>query len=63
MASRTADPWKDLAVIDSRAPRFNQAVVATLSLVALATGYYAGGKLFNRRTCPTLAVNSKDSAA
>lgn len=38
MATRAADPWKDLAVIDSRAPRFNQAVVAALSLVALATG-------------------------
>jgi len=38
MASRAADPWKDLAVIDSRAPRFNQAVVAAVSLVALATG-------------------------
>lgn len=38
MVSRAADPWKDLAVIDSRAPRFNQTVVAAVSLLALATG-------------------------
>lgn len=36
--SRTADPYRDLAVIDSRAPRFNQGAVALLSITALATG-------------------------
>ncbi|MFZ5446754.1 MAG: DUF4395 family protein [Myxococcota bacterium] len=35
---RRADPWKDLLVIDSRAPRFNQLVVATGSLLAVLTG-------------------------
>jgi hypothetical protein len=34
MGGRTADPYRDLDVIDSRAPRFNQAVIGTLSLVA-----------------------------
>ncbi|MCS7007870.1 MAG: DUF4395 domain-containing protein [Gaiellaceae bacterium] len=37
---RLADPYRDLAVIDSRAPRFNQAVVGALSLVAVATGWW-----------------------
>jgi hypothetical protein len=36
--SRTADPYRDLAVIDARAPRFNQAVVGLLSLAAVLTG-------------------------
>jgi hypothetical protein len=35
---RAADPYRDLDVIDSRAPRFNQAVVGSLSLVAVVTG-------------------------
>jgi len=35
---RVADPYRDLDVIDSRGPRFNQAVVGTLSLVAVLTG-------------------------
>jgi Domain of unknown function (DUF4395) len=37
---RVADPYRDLDVIDSRAPRFNQAVVGTLSLVAVVTGWW-----------------------
>src|SRR4051812_25494588 len=35
-----ADPYRDLAVIDSRAPRFNQAVVGVVSLVAVLTGWW-----------------------
>jgi hypothetical protein len=35
-----ADPYRDLTVIDSRAPRFNQAVIGTLSLLAIATGWW-----------------------
>jgi hypothetical protein len=35
---RVADPYGDLDVIDSRAPRFNQAVIGALALVAVATG-------------------------
>ena len=31
-----ADPYRDTAVIDSRAPRFNQATIGVLSLVAVA---------------------------
>jgi hypothetical protein len=38
--SRSADPYRDLAVIDSRAPRFNQAVVGSLSVLAVATGWW-----------------------
>src|SRR5881394_1831795 len=37
---RSADPWRDTDVIDARAPRTNQAIVATLSLVAFATGWW-----------------------
>src|SRR2546427_7939384 len=34
---RAADPYRDLDVIDSRAPRFNQATIGVLSAVAVAT--------------------------
>ncbi len=37
-AVRTAHPYRDLDVIDRRAPRTNQAVIGTLALVALLTG-------------------------
>jgi hypothetical protein len=58
---RLADPYLDTAVIDSRAPRFNQAVVGLLSLVAVTTGWWwlfgllalqlAAGLAFGRRYC------------
>ena len=35
---RAADPYRDTTVIDARAPRFNQAVIGLLSLVAVAVG-------------------------
>ncbi|HYN90631.1 MAG TPA: DUF4395 family protein [Thermoleophilaceae bacterium] len=38
MAGRSAHPYDDTAVIDSRAPRTNQAVIGVLSLVAFITG-------------------------
>jgi hypothetical protein len=37
---RAADPYRDLDVIDSRAPRFNQAAIGTLSALAVATGWW-----------------------
>ena len=37
---RAVDPYRDLDVIDSRGPRFNQAVVGLLSLVAFLTGWW-----------------------
>ena len=37
---RAADPYHDLDVIDSRAPRFNQATVGALSALAVATGWW-----------------------
>jgi hypothetical protein len=37
---RAADPYRDLTVIDSRAPRVNQAVIGTLSVVAVTTGWW-----------------------
>jgi hypothetical protein len=63
---RLADPYRDLDVIDSRGPRFNQAVVGTLSAVAVLTGWWwllallaaqlAVGLVFGRRYClPCLA--------
>ena len=40
MSARAADPYRDLRVIDARAPRFNQAVVGSLALLAVATGWW-----------------------
>jgi hypothetical protein len=37
---RTADPYRDLAVIDERAPRLNQATVGVIALVAVLTGWW-----------------------
>ena len=37
---RTAHPYRDLAVIDSRAPRFNQATVGLVGALAVATGWW-----------------------
>lgn len=37
---RTADPYGDLDVIDANAPRFNQAVIGSLALVAFLTGWW-----------------------
>src|SRR5439155_12012364 len=58
---RSADPYRDTAVIDSRAPRTNQAVIGTLALLAVATGWWwllallalqlAVGLTFGRRYC------------
>ena len=58
---RSADPYRDIDVIDARAPRFNQAAVGIVSLVAVVTGWwpllalYAAqlgiGLRFGRRYC------------
>jgi hypothetical protein len=37
---RVAHPYRDLDVIDSRAPRFNQAVIGLLAALALGTGWW-----------------------
>lgn len=37
---RTADPYRDLDVIDSRAPRFNQATIGLLAALAVAAGWW-----------------------
>jgi hypothetical protein len=37
---RAADPYGDLDVIDSRAPRFNQATIGLLSLLAVIAGWW-----------------------
>jgi Domain of unknown function (DUF4395) len=61
-----ADPYRDLDVIDSRAPRFNQATIGLLAAVAGATGWWwllailaaqlLVGLTFGRRFCvPCLA--------
>src|SRR3954452_7103011 len=63
---RSVDPYRDTHVIDSRAPRTNQAVMGTLSLLAVATGWWwllallalqlALGLTLGRRFClPCLA--------
>jgi Domain of unknown function (DUF4395) len=58
---RSAHPYRDLQVIDARAPRTNQAVIGTLALVAVLTGWWwllallalqlAVGLAFGRRYC------------
>ena len=58
---RKADPYRDTDVIDARAPRTNQAIVGTLSLLAAITGWWpifgvlagqlAIGLVFGRRYC------------
>src|SRR5439155_8348840 len=64
--ARSADPYRDLAVIDSRAPRFNQSVIGLVSVLAVATGWWwllalltaqlAVGLTVGRRFClPCLA--------
>lgn len=63
---RTADPYRDLDVIDARAPRFNQATVGLLSLVAVMSGWWpiiallavqlAIGLRFGRRWCLACAA-------
>ena len=66
MTAPRAHPYRDLDVIDSRAPRTNQSVIGVLSLVAVATGWWwllallalqlAVGLTFGRRYClPCLA--------
>ena len=59
--TRTAHPYRDTQVIDARAPRTNQAIVGTLSLVAILSGWWgilaalalqlAIGLTFGRRYC------------
>ena len=58
---RSAHPYRDIDVIDARAPRFNQAAVGIVSLVAVVTGWWplyalyaaqlAIGLRFGRRYC------------
>lgn len=58
---RTAHPYRDTAVIDARAPRTHQAIVGTLSALAVLTGWWgvlavvalqlAIGLTFGRRYC------------
>ena len=58
---RRAHPYDDTHVIDSRAPRTNQAVVGAVSVLAVATGWWwllallalqlAVGLTFGRRFC------------
>jgi hypothetical protein len=60
-APRTAHPYRDLDVIDARAPRFNQAAIGVGSLLAVLTGWWpilallavqlAVGLRFGRRWC------------
>ena len=37
---RLADPYRDLLVIDARAPRLNQLIVAAGAVTAIATGFW-----------------------
>ena len=58
---RVADPYRDLDVIDSRAPRVNQATIGLLALLAVVAGWWwllallalqlAVGLTFGRQYC------------
>jgi Domain of unknown function (DUF4395) len=75
-SERRADPYRDLDVIDSRGPRFNQVVIGSLALVAVVAGWpwllgllalqLVVGLTFGRRYClPCLAyfeLSSRTSA-
>ena len=39
-SERRADPYRDTDVIDERAPRVNQAVVGTIALAGVVTGWW-----------------------
>ncbi|MBN9621460.1 MAG: DUF4395 family protein, partial [Actinobacteria bacterium] len=64
--ARTADPWRDTDVIDARAPRFNQAVVAVVALAGVVLGWpllwalmgaqLAMGLVLGRRWCLSCVV-------
>jgi len=59
--ARRADPYRDTDVIDARAPRFTQTIVATISLLSVGFGWWpllgllgaqlAIGLRFGRRYC------------
>lgn len=59
--TRTADPYRDVDVVDARAPRFNQGAVALTTALSLLTGQpwiaalmgaqLAIGLVFGRRYC------------
>ncbi|HEY8807041.1 MAG TPA: DUF4395 family protein [Candidatus Limnocylindria bacterium] len=59
--ARRADPYRDTDIIDARAPRFNQTIVATVSLLGVGLGWWpllgvlaaqlALGLRFGRRYC------------
>jgi len=61
MKQRTGNPYRDLEVIDERAPRFNQATIGSLALVAFLVAWWpllailAGqlvvGLILGRRFC------------
>jgi hypothetical protein len=61
VVEQRAHPYRDLDVIDARAPRFNQAVIGSLALVAFVIGWwpllgllalqFALGLTFGRRWC------------
>jgi uncharacterized protein DUF4395 len=64
--NRLADPFRDLDVIDSRAPRFNQVVIGSLALLGVVAGWHwlvgllalqlVVGLTLGRRSClPCLA--------
>ena len=66
MSQRSADPYRDLDVIDARAPRVNQATIGLLAVLAFVTGWWPllailalqlfVGLTFGRRYClPCLA--------
>jgi hypothetical protein len=65
-AGRTVDPYNDTDVIDERAPRFNQSVVALVTALAVLTGAWwlaglmglqlAVGLTFGRRFCLTCVL-------
>jgi hypothetical protein len=40
VTARLADPYRDTSVIDERAPRFNQAFIGVVAVIAVLTGWW-----------------------
>ena len=59
MKRRLADPYRDTDVIDSRAPRFNQATIGALAVVAVVTGWHWLGGLLALQLVVGLVVGRR----
>ena len=62
MKHRTVDPYRDTTVVDARAPRFTQAVIGILALVAFLTGLWPLLAILAAQLAVGVTLNSSDAA-